>query len=311
MDLIAYKRLKGLRPWFGVHWFSSRAFHIWGTFTHTFIPKPSLNNRCKEIWWIFTCKHWSFGNYSDSIRNSKHYSKQLLDTNPSDAKETKPQPVNPTLATCPTLTTCPTLSCTSQSRMERSHCRPGGSQCLHIDMRNRCDMFTNFLVFWVCSLWNNVLLVPWKENLCFFRCGTWWNSQQINNYSTHFLPSLQTHIYHHLPNGAHRPLVQALQTDTWSEALLIRPCKLVMSSLGPMGAKTILLTLSSTHCGLAIQLALHLCNHRIRRQLFPHHSHWKMNLQTRTPPRAMQHCFSNVIASFQCPACNHCNEDSG
>lgn len=41
---------------------------------------------------------------------------------------------------------------------------------------------------------------------------------------------------------AHTPLVQALQTDTWSEALLIRPYKLVTSSLGPTGAKTILLT---------------------------------------------------------------------
>lgn len=37
----------------------------------------------------------------------------------------------------PTLATCPTPGRASQSRMERSHCRPGGSQCLHIDMRNQ------------------------------------------------------------------------------------------------------------------------------------------------------------------------------
>ena len=174
-------------------------------------------------------------------------------------------------------------------------------------MRNRCDMFTNCPVFWVCSLWNKVLLVPWKENSCFFRCGTWWNSQQINNYSTYFLPSQQPHICHHLPNGAH-----AFGTSTanwymkWSTADKTLQTGHVIAR--PNGCEN---NLANTHCGLAIQLALHLCNHRIRRQLFPHHPHWKMNLKKRTPPRARQHCFSKVIASFQCPACNHCNADSG
>ena len=151
----------------------------------------------------------------------------------------------------PTLATCPTPSCASQSRMERSHCRPGGSQSLHIDMRNRCDMFTNCPVFWVCSLWNNVLLVPWKENWCFFRCGTWWNGheQPTNQQLLYSFLTVLTNT--HLPSSAqwHTP---ASGTSTanwymkWSTADKTLQTGHVIAR--PTGCEN---NLANTRCGLA------------------------------------------------------------